>query len=514
MKINSYRDRHPNYMFLNTNQKVPYNKDSGIDWGNIGGGLLSIGGKMSAAAVGVPGVNAFIDVAAGGVGKNQSIFATAPFVNLNNKPFNLMPVPYPDFRTRKISLLGEEKFWTKMGKAPNIMGTRVDGLSASLRGSVKAGVLAGASATTGVYSLYNVDSYYGLGTQGAPALRNDFTLKTMAGQSTTWKGSSFMDKARNIANKLQPFRGDKVNVIDYGKRNHHQIYRWLPQKELFGDAEGGVGKWLSKQNTKIQKATKFLGANPYGTTKDFIKFFFTGPKAHVGNKTAKDDILVFRATMTSLSDTFSPSWSPINMIGRADSNYHYSGYGRSVDLSFTVYATSRDEMKFIYRKLNYLAGYTAPEYKNNSISLIAPWLRVTIGDLFVSTPAIINSLSYTFMDGDTTWEINLEDDPEMKQVPHKISVSIGLDIITNELPEKGGAFYSLGDKHTYDANMQRKTGTDKHGNITPSNTEKDWLDDAKQSGISSGKKFFLNQEKQFLEFQDKETGKFKKAKGQ
>ena len=169
--------------------------------------------------------------------------------------------------------------------------------------------------------------------------------------------------------------------------------------------------------------------------------------AWVSDKGPEDDILVFRATMTSLSDTFSPSWSPINMIGRADSNYHYSGYGRSVDLSFTVYATSRDEMKFIYRKLNYLAGYTAPEYKNNSISLIAPWLRVTIGDLFVSTPAIINSLSYTLMDGDTTWEINLEEDPEMKQVPHKITVSMGLDIITNELPEKGGAFYSLGDKN-------------------------------------------------------------------
>ena len=31
------------------------------------------------------------------------------------------------------------------------------------------------------------------------------------------------------------------------------------------------------------------------------------------------------------------------------------------------------------------------------------------------------------------FETNIEEDKEMKQVPHKISVSIGLDVITNEV---------------------------------------------------------------------------------
>ena len=346
---------------------------------------------------------------------------------------------------------GEEKFFDRLKAAPNILSTRADGLSASLRGSSKAGVFAAASATTGVYALYNVDNYYGLGTQGAPAMRNDFTTKTMAGRTTKLGDMNFLQGVNSVLNRLQPFRGDKVNVIDYGKRSHHQIYRWLPSNELFGNAQGKFGKALQKTNRFIQKAQKFLGSNPYG---------------------------------------------------------------RSIDMSFTVYATSRDEMKFIYRKLNYLAGYTAPEYKNNSISLVGPWLRVTVGDLFVSVPAIINSLSYTLVDSDTVWEINIEEDKEMKQVPHKISVSIGLDVITNELPEKGGAFYSLGDKHTYDKNMHRTTGIDKNGKETRQETEKDWLGDAKQSGLSSGKKFFLNQDNQDLEFKDEKTGKFRKAKGQ
>jgi hypothetical protein len=44
---------------------------------------------------------------------------------------------------------------------------------------------------------------------------------------------------------------------------------------------------------------------------------------------------------------------------------------------------------------------------------------------------------------DTTWEINIEDDPEMMQAPKKISVSMTLNIVTNELPQKGGKFYTL-----------------------------------------------------------------------
>ena len=156
-----------------------------------------------------------------------------------------------------------------------------------------------------------------------------------------------------------------------------------------------------------------------------------------------DDIIVFRAIIDSFTDTHSPSWSSVAMIGRADPNYTYTGYSREVNISFTVFATSRDEMKPIYRKLNALASYTAPEYGTGTIAMKSPWMRMTIGDLLVQQPVLINSLSYTFADGDTTWEINIEDDPTMMQAPHKISVSLGLNVITDYLPEKKGKMYTL-----------------------------------------------------------------------
>ena len=175
--------------------------------------------------------------------------------------------------------------------------------------------------------------------------------------------------------------------------------------------------------------------------RDLIKFFFTGPNVTPYAKEQKDDVMQFRAYITSLSDTHNPNWTAQQMIGRADPNYHYTGYSRDLSLDFTVYASSRLEMKPIWQKLNMLAGYTAPSY--GEVAPVGPWMRITIGDLFVQQPAIINSLSYTLIDSDTTWEINLKNRGNMCELPQKVSVSIGFHLITDYLPQNGGQFYTL-----------------------------------------------------------------------
>jgi hypothetical protein len=130
------------------------------------------------------------------------------------------------------------------------------------------------------------------------------------------------------------------------------------------------------------------------------------------------------------------------MIGRADPNYTYTGMSRDVGLSFDVYATDRDEVKPIWRKLNALAGYTSPTYDPESIAMIAPWMRLTVGDLFVQAPVVLTSISYDFA-MDAPWEINIEDDPTMMQVPLKIGVSLNFNMIGDYMPQKGGRFYTL-----------------------------------------------------------------------
>lgn len=314
----------------------------------------------------------------------------------------------------------------------SVNNVRLDGASAATRkgsnnktSKFAAAYAAASAAPGGAYTVFNLETLYGWGNHGDPnALRRDFTARSNVATrwdpiNNKWVGTS------DPIELATEFRGDKITVIDYSKRKLSNVYKWNPRNRIFNDA----------------KINEFLDKNDL--TKDFIKFYFTGPKLQNGLSNEEDDIMVFRAIIDTFSDTHSPGWTPVTMIGRADPNYLYTGYSREVSLSFTVYATSRDEMKPIYRKLNALASYTAPEYSKETIALKSPWLRMTIGDLLVQQPVIINSLTYTFQDADTTWEINIENDPTMMQAPHKVSVSLGLNVLTDYLPQKNGKMYTL-----------------------------------------------------------------------
>ena len=379
----------------------------------------------------------------------NNTYFTLPFDQLTNK-INLGSAidiansvgnlaPYPDFRAKRfassfanqnVNLLGQ--IGTAVAKA------RKDGASATFRPgnfSPRAAAYAAASLSpAGAYSIFNLNGIgklgYGWGDHDNEyALRGDFTLRSQV--TTQWRANESGSKewlpTKNLIEKVTPFRGDKVTVIDYGKRLLKNAYQWKPSKD---------------QNDVTKRSL----------TKDFIKFFLTGPSLTANYLTEggeADDIIVFRAMLTSLSDSFSPQWSEVKMIGRADPNYQYGGYGRSLSLGFDIVITDRDEIKPTWRKLNALAGYCAPIYDNASIALTAPWMRITLGDLFHQTPVVMNSLSYTY-DLDHSWEINIEGDAEMFETPRKISVSCDFHVITDTLPQKDVRFFGLAKRYTAD----------------------------------------------------------------
>ena len=380
------------------------------------------------------------------------------------KSTNNVGIQYPDFRARKFPKDGVDT-------AIALSTKRVDGLAVSQRtlfdrsdaGNNKTAIRSGLYSATsispyGPYSIFNLQTLYGWGDHDNPyALRNDFTAQSHV--ATQWdvtlenkngdnpayyKGS--WEPTKNLLSKATPFRGDKVNVIDFSQRELKDAYRWLPKPKIFGDA------------SIFDKV---------GTTADLIKFFFTGPKLHAGNTTEEDDIIVFRAVIGSISDSFNASWNGFQLIGRGDQNFQYGGFTRDISIDFTVYATDRDEVKPIWRKLNALAGYTAPEYTDN-IALVGPWMRITIGDLFNQQAVLVKSVNYTLHSADTTWETNIEQDPQMMQTPHKVDVNLTLTPITDWLPQKGGKFYSLAKR------FDGETGLPLPGNDN-------WLSDTKNN---------------------------------
>jgi len=389
--------------------------------------------------------------AAGAIEGEKSLYNAVPFKNLG-KVGIYKYLPFQDFRARK----GFDQ--------EDLLGKRLDGTASALRairtksgrqGAV-GGAYAAASLLTGAYTAFNLEATYGFGEHGTPyALRNDFTAKSHVAthwenigvKGGFWKGPT---TRKNPLAKLTPFRGDKVTVIDFKKTTLDNVYNWQPSSQGLSGQDGALGA-LGAAIDKISGRV----------TKDFIKFFLTGPKLtpFTNDKDQIDDVMVFRAIITSLTDSYNPSWNPTQFIGRADPSYNYTGYSRDINLDFTVYATDRDELKPIWRKLNALAGYTAPEYDGSSIALKGPYLRLTVGDLYYQQPLIINSLYFTLQDSETTWETNIEEDAENMEVPKQIQVSIGGTLITDYLPQKGGRFYTLAHKDMLTSDSPEKGST-------------------------------------------------------
>ena len=144
--------------------------------------------------------------------------------------------------------------------------------------------------------------------------------------------------------------------------------------------------------------------------------------------------LQFRATVSGITETFSPSWDSMKYNGRADSAFKYGTFERSLAFNFKVYPTSKAELIPLYKKLERLSTMTMPNY-SASDGYEGILLDFTLGKLWVSQLSFIDSLSYSFSD-DVPWDID-------EGASMGIDVSIGLKLLMNELPKYQSNVYNL-----------------------------------------------------------------------
>ena len=120
--------------------------------------------------------------------------------------------------------------------------------------------------------------------------------------------------------------------------------------------------------------------------------------------------IVFRVILSGITDTFSPEYSAERYVGRPDNVYVYQGTTREISFNFDVYPKSDAELVTLWEKLNYLAGLTYPHWTDKDglgKGMIAPFSKLTIGQMYDDAPGYISSLSYTVQDN-TTWEVEFE----------------------------------------------------------------------------------------------------------
>jgi hypothetical protein len=209
------------------------------------------------------------------------------------------------------------------------------------------------------------------------------------------------------------------------------------------------GNSSDRQGNINNALINILGNNqdPNALPKDLVRFRFEA----IDNDSVDQSIfIIFRAFLKGISDKYNPNWSSGNYVGRGEKFHVYEGMDRDISFSFTIAPQTRDEMKPLMQKLNFLASNTAPDY-NSAGRMRGPFMKLTIGDYFVSLPGFISSLSYDIKD-DAPWDIALYKDVENefgineRQLPHMIDVSVSFKPIHNFLPKKGtnNVFYTLG----------------------------------------------------------------------
>jgi len=148
---------------------------------------------------------------------------------------------------------------------------------------------------------------------------------------------------------------------------------------------------------------------------DFIPFKFQSiPTGTVVN---------FRATLSGISETVSPSWDSAKFIGSPFSYYTYSGIERSLTFNFKIYSTSPTQHIAAWQRINFLTGLAYPQTYNKAGSFTPPFIKMTMGNLYKNQECFIESLSYA-IDDNGGWEIGAPN----RNIPDNARFNINGDI--------------------------------------------------------------------------------------
>ena len=327
--------------------------------------------------------------------------------------------------------------------------------------------------------LDNVGFKSGVGKDGGTVPRQVWTqgdIESATPFSTTGNQNDIVDFTKKVApkgsqyipNSLNYVNGNKienrVNLGDPGKRANRISY-------TIGRQEKGQDLTVS-QNSDYKHALDKVNALPIyqssSPTTDSIKNDLV--KFRIGvisnsNPNLKTYIH-FRAFIDSMSDNFTAEWQDQAYMGRGEKFYKYQGFDRSINLSWTVAAQSKQELIPMHQKLNYLASVCAPDYSPEGY-MGGNLISLTIGGWCYEQVGIMKGLNLE-IPTESPWEIALPDegnkafaqdgstilsDASVKELPMIIKVT-GFNFIPihnfvpriqqNYFPDKNGALLKGG----------------------------------------------------------------------
>jgi hypothetical protein len=216
----------------------------------------------------------------------------------------------------------------------------------------------------------------------------------------------------------------RVNIGDPGQRGG-KSYADYAKGISYGNVSTNVGAYTPGLD-KINSLPIYRSENALidkNVTNDFVKFRI----AVIDNDAPNfKTFMNFRAFLGSITDSYNAQWNGFQYLGRGEQFYTYGGFTRTISLSWTVAAQSKQELIPMYKKLNYLASSLAPDYSKNGY-MRGNLVQLTIGGYLYEQPGFITGLTYE-MGEESPWEIgigvtNRSEDGTVKELPQIIKVT-------------------------------------------------------------------------------------------
>jgi hypothetical protein len=244
--------------------------------------------------------------------------------------------------------------------------------------------------------------------------------------------------------KVRDFRKDRPNSIffDYNSPTINKEQRvglgnkgyWKKPIDYTEPVQQSVIDKLNATDVSFNQLDGVgVGAS---SVRDLVKFRF---EVLAPGKTPR--FLYFRALLENLDDSYTGRWSDTNYVGRGDAVRTYEGFNRDVSLSFKIVATTRDEMKPLYKKMAYLASTTAPTYGEGGSFMKGTLVRLTVGSYLYEVAGTMNSVKYNWKEN-YPWEIAMQNpdlniDDDQQELPQMMDCSINFTPIHDFVPQTG-----------------------------------------------------------------------------
>ena len=214
---------------------------------------------------------------------------------------------------------------------------------------------------------------------------------------------------RKSANSKQSLYTPEADGFSYNKQS-----RTTPLFSKFGLGPGDKINLLSPGDEYTLDENKAFAKVGDKVLYDFIPVWMK----KIGSKKP----IMFRALISGLTETVSPSWSTSKFAGNPYNFYTFDSIERSTSFNLKMYCNSSVELNNNWEKITKITQMTYPsvgaQYAN------APIMQFRIGDIYNNKTGFIESLTYTIPD-DSNWET----DGDTGWLPKIIDVAISIKFI-------------------------------------------------------------------------------------